>query len=482
MALGVIEHIKLLATQLDFDFHAYFRNRCLRLQESSNHHLDLREPTLRPAETIASEVFREFALCNINVIKQNFLDLLMLPESAKILWLLHSTSLFSGNSTSILTEISPSLAAIAHIVRGGPNLYKLSGWLIHVLIGYSTVTYYIRRGELPNTIEWSPQVRQFIKYRMQPMYKLLDVEDRMILHVGVLGHDIGVAVDITNHEIHGVPLVQSYLQELNINENTLKQKCSNLSLPDFVWAVQAVIRFHTFANRVAIEYSKDRSAVEIANLVDSASSISWRMSFLEEKFAYMLFLLAVGDLIAVDDTLLNERKVEEMTKGYDTVVAILNGNLHVTNETDEGYIRFRGFLGDRNQITRKELEGLISSFGYNPGEFFTKFYKIQEFNFALSLVRYLPSAATTVLIFLIIFRFIDENLGYSIDFYSTVCVIFDHLLDTDTLTSFLTKFSKPNKLSELGLSTSSGVCNLGDIELKISKCDSESIVNIVRRK
>lgn len=482
MTLDVIDHIKLLATQLDFDFHVFFRNRCLHLQESSNHHLDSRESTLLPAETITSEVFREFALRNINVIKQNFLDLLMLPESSKILWLLHGPSPFSENSTSILTEISPSLAAIANIVRGGPNLYKLSGWLIHVLIGYGIVTYYIRKGELPNTIEWPPQVRQFIKYRMQPMYESLDVEDRMILHVGILGHDIGVAVDITNHEIHGVPLVQSYLQELNINENKLKQKCSNLSFPDFVWAVQAVIRFHTFTNRVAIEYSKDRSAAEIALLMNSASSSSWRVSFIKEKFAYMLFLLAIGDLIAVDDTLLNERKVEEMTKGYDTVLSILNRNLHVTNETEEGFIRFRGFLGDRNQITRKELEGLISKFGYNPDEFFTKFYKIQEFNFALSLVRYLPSTATTVLIFLIIFRFIDENLGSRSDFYSTVCVIFDHLLDTDTLTSFLAKFSKPDELSELRLSTSSGVCNLGDIELIILKDHSENTVNVRRGK
>jgi hypothetical protein len=321
-----------------------------------------------------------------------------------------------------------------------------------------------------------------MKHKMKPIYESLDTEEQTILHVSVLGHDIGVAVDITNHEIHGIPLIPAFLRELNIDRSTLKQKCSNLSFADFVWAIQAVTRFHTFVNRVAIEYSKEWSAVEIAKLVDSASAISWRTAFLKEKFARILFLLGVGDLIAVDDILLNERKMEEMTEGYETVVSILSGNLHVSSQTDEGHLRFTGYLGDQNQKTRKEIERLVSSFGYDPDEFFTKFYRIREFNFALSLVRYLPSAYETVLVFLIIFRFIDEKIGSNSESYWTVRIIFDHVLDVDALVSCLREFSAANDLHTLRFSGNSGVCDLGNIKLTVSKGPSENIIHIRRGK
>jgi len=474
---NILDRIKSLVDPLDFDFHTCFRQHSLYLREMyANKHNNHKQMTVIPVKVVPYKKFKEFVEDKVDHIRDNFLNLLMLPESAKILWFLHCSP--AKASQSILTELCPSLAAISQIVRAGPNVYKLSGWMIHVLVGYSIVTDYIPKGQLPSTIDWPSEVQTFIKNTMQPMYESLDAEDRIILHVGMLGHDIGVAIDITNHETHGVCLVKTYLKELNINRKTLKQQYKNLSFQDFLWAVKNIVRFHTFITRAGVEYSKDRSATDIADLLQSASTISWRMSFLQKKLARILFLIAVGDLIAVDDTLLNERKVKEMMKGYEMVESALNGNLCIVDHTQEGFDRFTAFLGDKNQVSRARLEQLISSFGYSAFDFLNKFCKIQELNFALSLTRYLPSTDTTVLLFLIIFCFIDENLGYATDSYAKICVVFDHSLDANILTSYLAAFNEKHSLSKLTCSTGKHSYMLGDMEFMISKNTSRNIVYI----
>ena len=438
--LKTLYKIECLAAKTEFDFHSFFRQKGLHLHQVYGKDLfNTKDATAIPQDAVAPTPFRIFTSENIEYIREHFLDLLMLPHSARILWNMHCSP--AEDSHSLLTKVIPRLEAIANVVRGGPNIYKLNGWVVHVLVAYSIVTDYIPSGKLPSTREWPSEVSKLVNDVLRPLYESLESSTRTILHVATLGHDIGIAKGIPDHDKNGVSIVPSYLREINVHEGTLKRKFDNISFNDFEWAVKVMIEFHTFINRIGVEFSLDRSATEITNLMDSASSAPWRLSFLENNFARLIFLLAVGDLIAVDDALLSERKVRELKRGYDILLHTLRGGSHVCNEILEGFNRFRAFLSDQNQaVTKSELEQLISSFGYSPSEFWAKFYSVQEFNFTLSLVPYLPSAADTLSVFLILFYFIDDYFGSNLCAYRETRVVFDHTLDPNVLTRELKRF------------------------------------------
>ena len=147
------------AMQGDY-FHAFFRERGLHLRRLYlEDNLDLQQATSIPPEVTPPAGLNNTIRENTEYLKNHFLQLLMSPASAEILWSLYC--LPSQETQSTLGQLSPSLEALARVVRGGPNIYKMNGWLVHVLIGYSMVTSFIPKGELPQTIEWDAEVRKF---------------------------------------------------------------------------------------------------------------------------------------------------------------------------------------------------------------------------------------------------------------------------------------------------------------------------------
>jgi len=417
------------------DYHVFFRDRSFKLQEHfKNDSFCLKKAVTVPVEIIAPGKFCGFATQNFPSIKEYFIDILLSPHSSKILFALYCCP--AHNAHSILTKLSPSLEAIAYTVRGGANLYKLNGWMVHVLIGYSIVTDYLPKGDLPPTLAWSYNVKAFIKNTAQVIYKSLNETSRLILHASMLGHDIGISKEITDHDIHGVPLVPAFLKEINITGKILKDNHHDVPYEDFLWAVQAVVRYHTFINRIGVEYSIQRSQKEIETLLNSAESKPWRDTFLRKDFISIIFLVAIGDLIAVDDTLFSERKTQTILKGYDTLLSIFPKESYPTDKSSAGFHRFKNFLSDENlEIQKKDADEEIDSFGYSPDDFWGNFFAIEEFNFTLSLVPFLPSAIDTLFVFLLIFLFIDRCLGSKTDVYEKTRIIFDHSIKLEVLSS-----------------------------------------------
>ena len=71
------------------------------------------------------------------------------------------------------------------------------------------------------------------------------------------------------------------------------------------------------------------------------------------------------------------------------------------------------FLSDRNDcdFSLPKMEQFLRSFGYSPENFWMRLFHVGELNFALSLLRYLPSALDTLYAFLLIIRILDDHLG-----------------------------------------------------------------------
>jgi hypothetical protein len=460
------------------DYQLFFRQRGLRFaQPYREGRLDVVKAREIPEEAWAPEEFRQLAETHIQCIQRNFLDILMSPKSSDLLYSLYCSPSPWSDSQSLLTHLSPTLETIASVVRGGPNIYKLNGWLVHVLVGYDILTRHIPRGSLPKTIDWPNSIATFFKETLQPMIISMDQELNTILHVGMFSHDIGVATDIVEHNMHGAPMVPEFLKELNISQEALEKNGLSISSADFIWAIQALVQFHAFINQVGGEFSKDDSALRVKELTQSAAVSRWRRNFLRNDFASVLLLIATSDLIAVNDTLLSPRKIDEMKKGYALLKSILGEKKNNNDIITEGFIRFRHFLGDGNlSAERIELEKQIVLWDHHPDEFWTKFFYIRQLSFALPVVSHLPTAEDTLMTFLLVFSFIDKRLGSGCDVYRDTHVAFDHKLNVETIAEQLKKNRTVSFDSLIG--TLNGDCwKIGSLEIALEKDASENIVH-----
>jgi hypothetical protein len=458
-------------------YHAYFHERALILRTVyEKGQLNPKKNSKIPQNLLASEKFQQFIKAQYPVLRENFIDILQSPNSAQILWSLYCSP--SPGYHSVLTQLIPSLEAIAYIARGGPNLYKLFGWVVHVLIGYTFIAEYIPEGKLPLFFDWPDQAKVFINDTLKQVYNSLSRIDKLILHTAMLGHDIGVANNITNHDILGVPLVPSFLTQLGFKEENWLLLTTDISFQDLIWAIQVTIQFHTFINRAGVEYSISRSAKELAEILSTVKEDDWRLTFIQKNFAKFLLLVGTSDLVAVNDEMLTERKILGLKKGFELINTLINTKIELKDLEENGFDRFTAFLDDKKcKVPKVDLDEYLSLHGYSPSLFWEKFFLVQEFNFALSLVQYLPTIIDTLIVFLVIFEFIDECLGDIIK-YDTVCVVFDHRLTPKFLDEQLLESNDVQFILGSMVTKSKNFWAIGELEF-IFKVDSNQSIILI---
>ncbi len=457
--MGIIEDLEELVERSDFGFESFFRERGIALRDRYHaSELDLNAATEIPKEVISGSEFRLAVEGNLPDLKARMVDVVTSPVSARLLWHLYCTPIAEKHSA--LAHLVPTLADTIRVVRAGPNIYKMNGWLVHVLVGYSLATQYFPQGRLPATILWDSAVEEFCNERLKSAYHSLDRVARAVFHLAMLGHDIGVAKEVANHDVHGVPIVPKYLADLNVSRGALRQRGLEIHSSDLVWAAQGIVRFHTLINRAGVELSVDRVRSELAQLVESSSESSWRKGFIRRDYPTILLLLGTADLIAVNDELLTERKSQEVVAGYNMVVSLLGSEPRRDHSEAQGLARFRSFLSDSIfQVDKSTLDAVLVQLHQRPADFWMKFSALQEVDFALSLMRRMPTSSDALGAFVLIFAFIDQYIGEHLeDAYGSTCVKLDPNLElekvvaevreTSDLGSF--RFVAEGKLVRLG--------------------------------
>ncbi len=461
--MDILQSLISLVCQSDKEHHLFYRSVGLNHQQAFRQGDYNKQQALGiPPEIASSAEFRGYAFSNLELVRQNFLDVLMSPNSADILWHLYCTPAESSTALGIL---SPSLGRIEPIIRGGPNIYKLSGWMVHVLVGYEIVTKRIPEGVPPPSIDWPSEIANFFKKTLQPMYHSLDDVAKIVLHVAMLGHDIGVSKQILDHHIHGVPLVPAYLDELTIYE-TLARCHPELSFTDFIWAVQAVVEFHAFLSKLGREYNLQYSKECVDPFLESSKQSGWRVAFANKDFASILLMVTVADIIAVNDDLFSERKVRELTESYELFKRLLNNSYNQIDRGSGGYDRFKSFLGDHAQNeARSSFDQLIQSYDFDHDEVWQQIYDIREFNFAISFLGHFPYALDALLFVLLILYFIDSFLGIDHSDFNIVKVQFDPQINPEIVQPDLEKIRAIGSFKQLHFEAISDGWHIGQIKL-----------------
>jgi len=474
-----LQCLESIAAATSFDFHAYFRQRSLEFKERYQDGTFPRAvATAPPTELSVDDDLRSLFETRMEDVRTHMLSVLTSSLSARILWSMYCCPLPGFHSA--LAGLCPSLGAITREVRGEPNIYKLSGWLVHVLAAYSTVTEYIPKGEAPATCHWQSEAREFFAFQLKREYEALDKTSRMILHTATLGHDIGVAVSVPGHETHGVPLVSRYLAELGITDAILRKAGFDVTLVDLTWAVESIVRNHTLINRVGIEFSRERTAEKMKTLLASAEGSAWRLSFLKH-FPGILVLLGVGDMMAVDDTLLTPRSIAQIHRAHEALESITRGQKEPHDYSQEGYQRFLHFLSDREKSRRRaDLDTSLAQSSHAPDQFWRKFYWIQELHFALTLLRYLPDAEAALSIMVLLFDFIDSHVGQSDEDYGATRIEFSSDLKPAELKRTAAEIAKAQQAGRSTHTCDEGSWRSGEVVLTCDRKPAYHRVSVDR--
>jgi hypothetical protein len=441
-----LEALDRLARANQLDFPVFFRHRSLAMKcLYTAGRLRTEAAAAVPTEFVADEDLQALVSKSKDSIRASMPQILMSQHSADILWLLYCCPSDGGHSA--LLDLVPSLGRISDVVRGGPNLYKLSGWVVHVLLGYTVVTRCIPEGVPPSTRKWTAGVRRYFARDLLKTFSSLDASARLVLRTAMLGHDIGVAVDITDHDQHGVPLVRRYLKEIGLDATSLAAHGFASDFEDAAWAIESVVRHHTLVNRIGVEFSKSRSRAEVAGLLDSATSSAWRASFVHDSLASVLLLVGTADLIAVDDALLDELKIAQIRRGHAVLASILAKEDADGDVSQQGFQRYLNFVNQEASLVSKEsLDAAVTSLGLNPQEIWQKIYHVQELNFALSLLPYLPGSDSTLMVFLVLFHFVDTCIGDTVAAYQSTRVVFSDALEPETVLPLVSRVRTAGKV------------------------------------
>lgn len=379
----------------DTDYQAYFRRRGLELRDAlQSGHFDVNFATQPPSELVPAKV-RVDALELANHLRSSWKELFSCQDSAAALWALYLAR--GENQGSSLCELLPSLEAIRPVYRNGLNIYKLNGWVVHVLVGYSFVTHHIPNGTLPDTVDWDEGVRTF-QARLQVVYSGLSSSTKTLLAVAFLGHDIGVRVEIRNHDLHGVPLVPAYLSELGMDDRT-----KPVAVPDLEWRVTCLVRFHALMNRVGVELRDAKVGRQLFDFLKSDGKLETdRRAFVVDELPSLLTLLGTADLVAVNDELLTTQKASKIMAGFsrlETIVQSLGESADGAVDEAEGLERIVNFLPDPGGVQDEgDVEQLLAS-GTNASDFLRSFAALGEIDFGQSLLPRLRNNEQVVRLF-----------------------------------------------------------------------------------
>lgn len=419
--------------------HSYYRKLGLLLQKfektTSERERILIEENIRKVKQTKHLIefnVRNHVINNLEVIHQNFVDIFKCPNSSDMLWTLYEIETMP--SVNALSELSNLFEQLSHVKRGGINIYKLNGWMVHVLVAYEVTNSDIPSGTPPASISWEHNIQTLFRTKLKTIYSSITPTGKFLLKIGTLAHDIGVVKAIQDHEINGPKYLKSFFSDLNINPRALKKVGVEIDSQNLFDAISLIIRYHTFINRVGTEYSDARICKEINYLHQRFQDDPFMEDYVRNDFIKMLLIIGIGDMIAVDDNLITERNLHRIFSSYEYIEGMHRGGGIVRSLKDSALSRLTAFVSDDQQDSLiRDLTGILNEYDYDENKLLFQLYHIQEIDFGMPTLKPLNSSYSVVKILCIIFIIIEAKFGTTFEQLSRTRVIFDYNIRTSEL-------------------------------------------------
>ena len=351
---------------------------------------------------------------DINEVKANFFDIIMDENSAIYLWILYSK--YDGEQNYI-DKISETLMKENEVIRGGTNTYKMNGWMCHTLYAYQIANYNIPSNLMLTNFPERKDIENQIS-ELYNLYKKLTSEQIFLLRIFTLLHDIGVIESVQNHPLVGPKYVEQALKEIGLNNEVLKKYNINVSLEDFTKTLKVLIKHHILITMLSGEMS-DRSVAE--EYEDLMNSLAEALD-IKKLNSIILLIFAYGDIIAVDEVLMNTNKYNRIKDGFDFFDLIIRGDIPERNNRKVAVERLADIVGIlRNEDLENSLDEILKEKGIDVNTFVKNMYNIKSFFFTSALMKTVNNLETTIAVFDKLFELITEVVSQKAISEYTIC-------------------------------------------------------------
>ncbi len=333
---------------------------------------------------------------NINYLKYDFINMLKSKDSSKYLWILYSKY---ENGENYIDKISNTLKQENTIIRGGINTYKLNGWMAHSLYVYQIVNYNIAYNiELVNFNGNKENIEQVKE--LHHIYNKLSEKSKFLLKIFTLIHDIGVIEDVKFHDKLGSKYVESVLSEIGINEENI-----TFNLKDFIKILKEIIKYHTLITSLSSESSDLYVENEYKKLLAQIPNID----YIKRELPKILLLLAYGDVIAVDESLMDIEKYKRIKDCYNFFEQITKGEKTERNKEQVAIERICDIVGE-HKIERltSQFDYILNKYDIKKNQFVEDMYNIKLMRYTAPLMKTLNDTELTVRILYELFELIGN--------------------------------------------------------------------------
>lgn len=374
---------------LNFHYDKFYRDTAMQLKKEKTKE---EQKQIRKIAREKLDVLVKNVQIDLGVLKQNFVNLIQDENSARYLWILYSK--YEGNENYI-DKISDILKRENQIIRGGINTYKMNGWMAHSLYVYQIVNENIAKNVDILNFKGKEEGRKQLQ-ELHKIYSQLNEETKFILKIFALIHDIGVIESVEYHDRVGSKYVETVLQEIGFQSFECKLK-------NIIPTLQALIKYHTLITSLSSESS------------DAYVEVAYRKLRSQIQNSYVpeiLLLFAYGDVIAVDESLMDTEKYQRTKECYMFFKEIEQGKRKQRNKEKVAIQRICDMVGE------KKVENLTANFAtllqaceVDKSQFVEDMYHIKLMRYTGPLMKTLQDVKLTIKIFYELFELIGITEG-----------------------------------------------------------------------
>ncbi len=384
--------------QISFNYDKYYKNIGLTLksQKTEEEKKQIKELSLKKLNTLLSNVD-----VDVNILKYNFINLILSDKSSKYLWILYSKY---KDGENYIDKISDILKQENKVIRGGTNTYKMNGWMAHSLYVYQIVNNNIANNiEILNFNGNKENVEQVKE--LYGLYNQLSKESKFLLKIFSLIHDIGVIEDIKFHDKLGSKYVEKVLKEIDINQKKLNKANISIDIKKLIKILQELIKYHTLITSLGSESSDLYVEKEYKKLLVEIP----KASYVNKEIPKILMLLAYGDVIAVDESLMDTEKYQRIKKCYNFFEQITKGEKAERNQEKVAIERICDIIGESKvQNLESKFNYILEKYNINKGQFIEDMYNVKLMRYTGPLMKTLKNTEMTIKVFYELF----ELIGY----------------------------------------------------------------------
>ena len=380
--------------QLKFDYDKFYRKVGLMLKK-----IETEEEKKQVKETIKKELNIMLASIeiDINVLKDNFIKLILDEKSSKLLWILYSKY---KDEENYIDKISDILKQTNEVTRGGINTYKINGWMAHSLYVYQIVNYNIANNIEIANFNGNKENKEQIN-ELHGIYQKLSKTSKFVLKIFTLIHDIGVIDDVKFHDKLGVKYVNKVLQEIGVNQDMLDKENISIDEQNLLKTLQQIIKYHTLITSLSSESSDLYVKGEYDKLLSGLIEV--------KEIPKILMLFAYGDVIAVDESIMDMNKYENIRQCYEFFEQISNGQKIIRDKEKVAIERISDIVGE-NEIQNlvAKLTATLEKYNINKTQFIEDMYNIKLMRFTSPLMKTLKNTEMSIRIFYELFELIGK--------------------------------------------------------------------------